>query len=236
MQAPRQPRLRIGGLTPLTSVDFPGELSAVLYCRGCPWRCPYCHNAELQDPDGPSAPAWPEVLDFLQRRRGLLDAVVFSGGEPTVQRALPEAMAEVRQLGFKVGLHTAGPYPERLGPLLPLLDWVGLDIKALPEDYPRVTATPGSGERAWQSLRLLLDAGLDLEVRTTPMPGLDDPPYLARLSRRLADAGLGRWVLQQCREVPQGVSAPKPRRLAASDLEIVNAVHGFDRFVLAQRS
>ncbi|NBC12152.1 MAG: anaerobic ribonucleoside-triphosphate reductase activating protein [Gammaproteobacteria bacterium] len=225
-------QLRIGGLTPLTSVDYPGELAAVVYCRGCPWRCPYCHNADLQKPDGPSEPTWPEVLSFLECRRGLLDAVVFSGGEPTAQRALPAAMAEVRAPGFKVGLHTGGPYPERLAQLLPLVDWVGLDIKALPEDYPRVTGVPGSGERAWQSLRLLLDARVDLEVRTTPMPGMDDPAYLESLSERLAKAGVGCWALQQCREIGEIDSLGRPRRLAESDPDVLNAARRFDRFLL----
>jgi pyruvate formate lyase activating enzyme len=225
-------QLRVGGLTPLTSVDYPGELAAVIYCRGCPWRCPYCHNADLQDPDGPCEPGWAEVLAFLERRRGLLDAVVFSGGEPTAQHALGPAMAEVRAMGFKVGLHTGGPYPERLADLLPLVDWVGVDIKALPEDYPLVTGVPGSGERAWQSLSLLLEAGVDLEVRTTPMPGLDDPAYIERLSQRLADAGVRRWVLQQCREVGEGDPALRPRRLAASDSDVVNATRRFQRFSL----
>jgi pyruvate formate lyase activating enzyme len=230
--APQAEQLRIGGLTSLTSVDYPGELAAVIYCRGCPWRCPYCHNADLQDPDGPSEPAWPQVLAFLERRRGLLDAVVFSGGEPTAQQALPAAMAEVRKLGFKVGLHTGGPYPERLAHLLPLLDWVGLDIKALPEDYPRVTGVTGSGERAWYSLRLLLDAGVNLEVRTTPMPGMDDPAYLESLSERLVDAGAGCWALQECRHIGEGAGLRTPRRLVESDPDIVAATRRFERFIL----
>ena len=195
-------RLRLGGLTPLTSVDYPGELAAVVYCQGCPWRCPYCHNGHLLDatPEGarPDAITWAEALEFLRSRRGLLDAVVFSGGEPTAQGALANAMADVRALGFKVGLHTGGPYPQRLGGLLPLLDWVGLDIKALPEDYPQVTGVPGSGEAAWQSLALLLESSVALEVRTTPMPGLDDDGYLQALMRQLADAGVRNYVLQQC--------------------------------------
>jgi pyruvate formate lyase activating enzyme len=109
-------------------------------------------------------------------------------------------MAEVRALGFKIGLHTGGPYPGRLSPLLPLVDWIGLDIKALPEDYPLVTGVPGSGERAWRSLRLLLDAGVNLEVRTTPMPGLDDRGYLGQLMEELARTGVRNYALQRCRE------------------------------------
>jgi pyruvate formate lyase activating enzyme len=232
MQPDTQTTLRIGGLTPLTSVDYPGELAAVVYCRGCPWRCPYCHNADLQDPDGPCEPSWAEVLDFLERRRGLLDAVVFSGGEPTAQQALGAAMAEVRAMGFKVGLHTGGPYPERITQLLPLVDWIGLDIKALPEDYPLVTAVPGSGDKAWQSLHLLLEAGVDLEVRTTPMPGLDAPAYLDQLSQRLAAAGVRSWALQQCRPVGEGEELPVPRRLGESDADIVAATRRFERFAL----
>jgi pyruvate formate lyase activating enzyme len=224
--------LRIGGLTPLTSVDYPGELAAVIYCRGCPWRCPYCHNADLQEPNGPSEPSWAEIVTFLEHRHGLLDAVVFSGGEPTAQRALGDAMAEVHAMGFKVGLHTAGPYPERLADLLPLLDWVGLDIKALPEDYPRVTGVAGSGERAWESLRLLLAAGVNLEVRTTPMPRLDDPAYIESLSVQLAECGVECWALQQCREPGPAHSALRPRLLAASDGDVVEAERRFDRFVL----
>jgi pyruvate formate lyase activating enzyme len=142
--------------------------------------------------------AWTDLVDFLQPRRGLLDAVVFSGGEPTAQSGLADAMRQVRGLGFKIGLHTGGPYPERLAALLPLVDWVGLDIKALPEDYPLVTAVTGSGERAWRSLRLMLDAGIPLEVRTTPLPGLDQRDYLQRLMLRLAEAGVDNYVLQQC--------------------------------------
>jgi pyruvate formate lyase activating enzyme len=136
---------------------------------------------------------------FLQRRRGLLDAVVFSGGEPTLQAALPVVLAEVRTLGFKTGLHTAGPYPERLARALPHLDWVGFDIKALAEDYAAVTGVPGSGDRAWSSLALLISAGIPLEVRTTPLPGLDDAAYLGRLAQRLAGAGVRDYVLQTCR-------------------------------------
>lgn len=173
----------------------------MLWCQGCPWRCGYCHNGHLLDPAGPGLLTWDAVLAFLVRRRGLLDAVVFSGGEPTAQTALAAALAAVRALGFKVGLHSAGPYPDRLAALIPLLDWVGLDIKALPEDYPLVTGVPGSGAGAWRSLDLLRAAGIELEVRTTPLPGLDDPAYLKRLMQRLAAVGVRRYVLQQCRPV-----------------------------------
>ncbi|ESQ09282.1 MAG TPA: anaerobic ribonucleoside-triphosphate reductase activating protein [Chromatiaceae bacterium] len=192
-------RLRIGGVTALSTIDYPGELAAVVYCQGCPWRCRYCHNGHLLTAEADAPIAWDQLRGLLERRQGLLDGVVFSGGEPTAQRALPAAMREIRALGYKIGLHTSGAYPERLHPLLPLVDWVGLDIKALPEDYPLVTGASDSGNKAWHSLRLLLDADIALEVRTTPMPGLDDTDYLNRLLQRLAGEGVGDYALQQCR-------------------------------------
>ena len=191
--------LRIGGLTPLTTIDFPGRLAAVVFCQGCPWRCGYCHNRELLDAGAPATHTWAAVERLLYSRRGLLDGVVFSGGEPTLQAALPDALARVRALGFATGLHTAGMYPERLAAMLPLLDWVGLDIKAPPHSYDAITATPGSGARAWESLRHLLAGGVAHECRTTWHAGLFDEEVLLQLGRTLAGQGVRHWAVQECR-------------------------------------
>lgn len=190
--------LQVGGITPLTSIDFPGELAAVIFCQGCPWRCRYCHNGHMLPRKATGLIPWDEALHFLHKRRGLLDAVVFSGGEPTLQTTLPDAMREVKQLGFKIGLHTAGCYPKRLREVLPLCDWVGLDIKALPEDYPVITQIPRSGEKAWESLEILLASGVDHQIRTTPMPGTSSS-RLQLLSNTLRLKGVPEHVLQECR-------------------------------------
>jgi pyruvate formate lyase activating enzyme len=192
-------RLAVGGVTPLTTIDFPGELAAVVFCQGCPWRCRYCHNGHLLPRGLPSDIAWQGVVALLRRRRGLLDAVVFSGGEPTLQRGLPDAVREVRELGFKVGLHTAGCYPERLDELLPSLDWVGLDIKALPQDYAALTGVPGSGERAFESLQFVIESGVAHEVRVTVHDALLPEPRLRQLLALLDEAGTADVVLQRCR-------------------------------------
>ena len=89
--------LRIGGFVGLSACDWPGELAATVFCQGCPWSCGYCHNPHLISPSTATAMDWPDVLSFLDSRRGLLDGVVFSGGEPTLQAGLPEAMREVRE-------------------------------------------------------------------------------------------------------------------------------------------
>lgn len=190
-------RLRIGGFVALTTIDYPGELAAVVFLQGCPWRCRYCQNGALIDPRATPVIAWSQIRAFLDRRRGLIDAVVFSGGEPTLQSALPAAMTEVRGLGFKVGLHTAGSAPKRLARLLPLLDWVALDIKALPEDYPAITGIPRSGEAAWESLSLIQASGVPLEVRTTAMPHWTARD-LATLAALLAQKGVRRYAVQAC--------------------------------------
>jgi pyruvate formate lyase activating enzyme len=177
--------LSVGGLTPLTTVDYPDRLSAVIFCQGCPMRCRYCHNPALLPRLSETLTPWSEILGFLQSRRGLLDAVVFSGGEPTQQLALAHAIRQVKAMGFEIGLHTAGVYPKRLAQLLPLLDWVGLDIKALPESYPRLTGMRGSGELAWQSAELLIASGIPHQIRTTFHPALMSQKEKSQLQKRL---------------------------------------------------
>jgi pyruvate formate lyase activating enzyme len=171
----------------------------VVFCQGCPWRCRYCHNGPLLSASRRPAIPWREVTTLLARRRGLLDAVVFSGGEPTLQGSLAAAMGQIRAMGFRVGLHTAGCYPERLRRVVPFLDWVGLDIKALPQRYPEVTGAPESGDRAWKSLQLLLESGTDLEVRTTLLPYWRLAEDIEPLARRIAQAGVTNYVIQTCR-------------------------------------
>ena len=122
--------LRVGGLIRFSNADWPGKLAAVLFLQGCPWHCGYCQNPHLLPPHGAHEEDWPATLAWLATRRGLLDAVVFSGGEPTAQAELPAAIRAVRALGFALGLHTGGAYPRRLLEVARDVDWVGLDIKA----------------------------------------------------------------------------------------------------------
>lgn len=175
--------LKIGGLTPFTTIDYPDHLAAVLFCRGCPWRCGYCHNRSLLEEDGAGDFCWDKVLGFLESRRGLLDAVVFSGGEPTMQPYLKQAVQSVREKGFLVGLHTAGAFPERLSELLPLLNWVGMDLKAPFHEYERITGVSGSGEAARQSAQLLRESGVSHHFRTTLAPLLLTEGRLESLRR-----------------------------------------------------
>jgi pyruvate formate lyase activating enzyme len=171
----------------------------VLFLQGCSWRCSYCHNPHLIPADVPPQREWRSALSFLHSRVGLLDAVVFSGGEPTLQDGLADAMREVRGMGFKIGLHTGGGCPERLGAVLPLVDWVGLDVKAPFERYDAVNGVPGSGAKARESLRLVVEAGVDHECRTTVHPALISEGELVALSQALFALGARKHVLQAFR-------------------------------------
>jgi pyruvate formate lyase activating enzyme len=191
--------LRVGGMVPLTSLDYPGRLACVLFCQGCAWRCRYCHNPGLIVARGEQEKPWPQILDFLKRRQGLLEAVVFSGGEPTLQAALPAAIQQARELGFLIGLHSAGIRPQALAKVLPLVDWVGFDVKALSEDTQLITGVRGSGAANWRSLELLLASGVAYECRTTVHWHLIDCEKLWTLAQRLRAAGVEHYVIQRVR-------------------------------------
>lgn len=218
-------QLRIGGFVPFTTTDYPGTLSAVVFCQGCPWRCVYCHNPHLLPADGPESHRWPDILAFLERRRGLLDAVVFSGGEPTLQSGLADAMGEVRAMGFRIGLHTAGMYPQRLARLLPLVDWIGLDVKAPQNAYPRLTGVPGSGAAVFESLGLIRAAGVACELRCTWHPELLSRADLDALGGELRTLGMNRVTLQAC--LPRG-RAEGRTEISTAQADSVTGLPGFE--------
>ena len=183
--------LQIGGFVPFTTVDFPEKLSAVVFCQGCEWRCRYCHNTHLQDYRVKNSDwQWGNVKKLLEVRRGFLEAVVFSGGEPTAQPAIVSAIQETKGMGYLVGLHSAGMFPDRLAHVLPLVDWVGLDIKApLDERYETVTRRAGGHEDVSRSLDLLLASGVAYELRTTVHPALVGESEKEAISHELARRG-----------------------------------------------
>lgn len=192
--------LPIGGVTPFTTIDFPGRMAAVLYTQGCEWRCRYCHNAHLW-PFLPQKAGIPfaKALEFLETRKGLLDGVVFCGGEPTAHEALPDAMRAVRSLGFQIALHTTGMHPDRLDAALALCDWVGMDVKAPFDGYEAVTRAAGSGTGPKESLRRLIKSGVDHEVRTTVHPDLLSEDRILEIAEDLRAMGERRYVLQTFR-------------------------------------
>jgi len=229
---PSAASLRIGGFTRLSTCDWPGELAATIFCQGCGWDCVYCHNPGLRPALASGLIAWDEVVGFLYARRGLLDAVVFTGGEASLQPALLSAIEQVRNLGFRIGLHTAGMHPAKLQALLPLVDWVGFDVKASFYNYASTTQVAGSGKQAHESLRLLLESNIDHEVRTTVHPSLLPLADLLALKAELLAEGVRHYAVQRFRT--EGVhSAFLATAPAASAYELpADFGAGFKSFVL----
>ena len=227
--------LQIAGIIPFSATDWPGKLTASAFVQGCPWRCVYCHNWQLQPfraerlgaagsacgdgdarPDGDAqgaagAPSFGDLLELMRSRRGLLDGVVISGGEPTAQRALGSAIAALHAEGFPVGLHTCGYLPARLEALLadPATrpEWIGLDVKGLPEDMPEVVGCSlATAKEAWRSLEIAAAAAqrgeIDLEVRTTIWPGGVLEKHLPIVTAQVKQLGFD-LVVHQARDVDE---------------------------------
>jgi len=190
----------VAGITPFTTIDFPGRLAGVFYLQGCPWRCRYCYNPEFWPlpPEGHSVPL-EKILHFLDSRKGHLEGIVFSGGEPTIHERLPVWMKAVKAMGFEIGIHTGGMVPERLAEILPLCHWVGLDIKAPFNGYEKVTRIPGSGDNPRRSAELVLASGVAYEFRTTFHPALLSEDDVLVMARELATKGCKRFALQMFR-------------------------------------
>lgn len=198
LAAPPVTDLQIAGLVPLSTVDWPDHLAATVFLQGCPWRCGYCHNTAIIDPTTPGVIDWERVRSLLQARRGLLDGVVFTGGEALRQAALVPAIDEVRELGFEVGLHTAGCYPRRLAEVIDRVSWVGLDIKAMPDDYREVVGA-NAGFKGWLCLDTVLEAGVDYEIRTTVHPGSKAAARFEEIVATLRERGVTTFALQEVR-------------------------------------
>lgn len=192
--------MRFGGLQRLTLSDFPGRVAAVAFAVGCNFRCAYCHNAALVNGAGtPSNSTARDVLNLLDRRRGKLDGLVISGGEPTLQRALIPFVRQVKQRGVAVKLDTNGSRPEVLRRLLDeeLLDYVAMDVKAPLERYDAVAGARATARAIGRSIELLLCSTVDHEFRTTVVKPLLNGDDIVAIGCLLY--GSARYVLQPYR-------------------------------------
>lgn len=169
-------KLKICGLQKTTLLDYPGHIAATLFLGGCNLRCPFCHNAELLDGSAEEPYSQESILSFLSKRRGILEGVCITGGEPTMQpEALEDFIRIVRGLGLLVKLDTNGTRPEVLKDFASknLLDFVAMDIKAAPEHYPQVCGISGISINAIkESVEWLKTGRLPFEFRTTAVKGL----------------------------------------------------------------
>jgi len=182
--------LKIARWTTAEGDDWPGRTVLTILLQGCPWSCTSCQTPELRDPLVPGTVTWQHLRDVISRSRSGLDGVVFSGGEPTRQDGLADAMEQVRALGLPVGLHTSGSYPQHFAAVLSLADRVVLEIKAPATLYRAITGVGASAHKAFASLRLALDSGVDLQVRTLADRALVTPEVLVGLRENLKAMGV----------------------------------------------
>lgn len=166
--------MKIAGLIKNSLIDYPGQITAIVFTQGCNFRCPYCHNPELV-PEKATRELIDEkeVFAFLETRRGLLEAVTITGGEPTLQKDLREFIEKVKSMGYRVKLDTNGTNPDFLSEILEAgnVDYVAMDIKHTPEKYPQVTGVVKL-ENIKRSIEIIMASGIDYEFRTTVLPRL----------------------------------------------------------------
>lgn len=194
--------MRISGLQKMTLLDYPGKIACTVFLSGCNFRCPFCHNSELLDAGVEVAMDEQELLSFLSKRKGLLDAVCISGGEPTLQAGLAQLLEKIKELGYLTKLDTNGSRPEILQELVErnLLDYVAMDIKNAPERYGQTAGAAVKLESIEQSIRCLVREHVDYELRTTVAAQLHDSEAVAQMGQwvsALADGKkIKRWFVQ----------------------------------------
>jgi len=165
--------MKISGLQKLTALDFPEKLACTVFTFGCNLRCPFCHNASLVLKDDGYEISQDEFFAFLKKRKGILDGVCITGGEPLLQSGIEEFMAKIKELGFLVKLDTNGAFPDRLKSIIDkkLVDYVAMDIKNSKEKYPLTCGIDNAKEDFFapfkKSIDLLLQNGVPYEFRTT---------------------------------------------------------------------
>ena len=188
--------MRYGGILDLSTIDFPKKLCSVVFFVGCPFRCPYCQNHRLFSG---GVEAKPSDIAKEIRKNYLIDGVCLTGGEPLLQDIdeLRSFIKILKDYGLSVKLDTNGYYPDRLEVLMDLLDYVAMDFKAIPERYAEVTKREDSFEKVLKSLKILINSGVDYEIRTTVVPTITDEEDLIRIGEILSSYNVKRYVLQR---------------------------------------
>ena len=211
-------------------IEYPGKISTVVFTGGCNFRCPFCYNAELVERPQQLADLGAEtVLQYLQENRALYQALVITGGEPTINAGMPEFLAEAKSLGLCTGLETNGTNPTMVERLLAqdLVDYIAMDVKAPLEweSYSRAAGLPQGGEgmleEVKRTLRHLKSAKIELELRCTVVPRFHTPEDILRLAEQLR--GFPSFALQQF--APQGALDPELREQVPFSDEVLRQLY-----------
>ena len=185
--------MNTGGLQKMSLADYPGQISAIVFTRGCNLKCPYCYNLDENNYEIREE----EILEFLEERKGRLDAVVVTGGEPTLQSSLSDFLRKVKEKEYLIKLDTNGTDPDTIKDLhrKDLFDYIAIDLKAPWEKYDRVSGVKVDKEKLHASFRYVIDNGIPHEFRSTMVPSLlskEDIPEMGEIIK-----GADRWYLQK---------------------------------------
>ena len=215
----------IGGLQKLTLIDYPGKLAATVFCLGCNFRCPFCYNAELVLPEkikNQPRISEKEFFNFLKERKGLLEGVCITGGEPTTYDDLPFFIRKIRKLGYLVKLDTNGSNPKMLKKLIDekVIDYAAMDIKGPKEKYNKVAGVKVDIEKIQKSIDILKEGRVDYEFRSTVLPRVHSRKDVTNMARWIQGANV--YYLQQFR--PEKTIDPeyeKCKPFSQEELELI---------------
>ena len=179
-------------------IDYPGEICAIVFTQGCNFRCPYCHNPELVNPEMYAECLTEEaIFSFLAKRKGKIDAVAITGGEPTIQHDLMDFVKRVRKTGYSIKVDTNGSHPEVIEQLISmkLLDYIAMDIKSPADKFKNLTKSDISYQKITQTIELIMKSGIPYEFRTTVLKRLLDENDIENIAHSIRNARL--YILQQ---------------------------------------
>ncbi len=186
----------IGGFQKFSLIDYPGKISAIVFTQGCNFRCPYCHNPELVNVTTKPMDVW-EILSFLETRKGKLDAVEITGGEPTLQKDLVDFARKIKEMGFLLKLDSNGTNPDVLRTLLNegLVDYIAMDVKAPLEKYKDVVRVDVDVSKIRESIDLIKNNAPDYEFRTTIVKSLLSKEDIEEIAKTIEGSKI--YVLQK---------------------------------------
>ena len=187
--------MKFGGLQKTSLLDFPDKVSSILFTIGCNLRCPFCHNGRLILDPKPPFLSEEDALKILLSRKKYVDAVVITGGEPTMNKDLPGFIRRLKENGFHIKLDTNGFYPETLKECLPYLDYVAMDVKTSLEKY-KLLGAKNTGDLL-RSIRMIMEGKVDYEFRNTVVPGIVNEEDIPKIGRMVE--GAKRFAFQQFR-------------------------------------
>ena len=188
----------IHGLQKMTLLDFPGKVACTVFLGGCEFRCPFCHNADLLDMSAPGIMDDDELLEFLKKRKGLLDGVAFTGGEPLLRKDLPELLARVRDIGYQIKVDTNGDHPDLLKEIVRagLADYIAMDVKNSPARYAETIGWETFDTAPVdESIQFLLSGQVRYEFRTTVVKQFHDEASFEAIAQWID--GADRYELQE---------------------------------------